>query len=97
MDNNVQVCGTWTDNEILSETIENTSESEDEPQNEEEVIFTQVTIQQAKDALKTLRNFVETTTGMDDKAFSALNNLEDVVAEKSNIKQTLMTDLFKKE
>lgn len=97
MDNNVQVCGTWTDNEILSETIENTSESEDEPQNEEEVIFTQVTIQQAKDALKTLRNFVETTTGMDDKAFSALNNLEDVVAEKSNIKPTLMTDFFKKE
>jgi len=64
MDNNVQVCGTWTDNEILSETIENTSESEDEPQNEEEVIFTQVTIQQAKDALKTLRNLFETTTGI---------------------------------
>ncbi|XP_025406344.1 tigger transposable element-derived protein 6-like, partial [Sipha flava] len=96
MDNNVHVCGTWTDNEILSETIENTSESEDEPQNEEEIIFTQVTIQQAKHALKTLRNFVETTTGMDDKAFSALSNLEDVVAERSNIKQTLMTDFFKK-
>ncbi|CAI6373162.1 unnamed protein product [Macrosiphum euphorbiae] len=95
MDNNVHVCGTWTDNEILSETIENTSESEDEPQNEEEVIFTQVTIQQAKDALNTLRNFVETTTGIDDKTFSALNNLEDVVAERINMKQTLMTDLFK--
>jgi len=51
----------------------------------------------AKDALKTLRNFVETTTDMDnDKAFSALDNLEDVVAERSNIKQTLLTDFFKK-
>ncbi|CAI6357775.1 unnamed protein product [Macrosiphum euphorbiae] len=42
-----------------------------------------------------LANFVETTTGMDDKAFSALNNLEDVVAERSNMKQTLITDFFK--
>jgi hypothetical protein len=84
MDYNVNVCGTWSDNDILSETIENTSESEGEPQNEEEVIF-EVTIQQAKHALKTLRNFVETTAGMEDKAFSALSNLEDVVAEISNI------------
>jgi len=60
-----------------------------------EVIF-EVTIQQAKHALKTLRNFVETTIGMEDKAFSALSNLEDVVAERSNIKQTLMTDFFLK-
>ena len=42
MDNNVYVCGTWTDNEILSETIENNSESKDE--NEEKVTF-EVTIQ----------------------------------------------------
>lgn len=93
MDNNVYVCGTWTDNEILSETIENTSESEDE--NEKEIIF-DVTIQQAKHALKTLRNFVETTISMEDKTFSALSNLEDVVAERSIIKQTLMTDFFLK-
>jgi hypothetical protein len=95
MDNNVHVCGSWTNNEILSEAIENTIESEGELQNEEKVIF-EVTIQQAKRALKTLRNFVESTAGMEDKDFSALSNLEDIVAERSNIKQTLMTDLKKK-
>ena len=42
-DYNLHVCGTWTDNKILSETAENTSDSEDEPQNEEEVTF-EVTI-----------------------------------------------------
>ncbi|KAL4100660.1 hypothetical protein QTP88_020695 [Uroleucon formosanum] len=37
MINNVHVYGAWTDNDILSEIIENTSESENELQNEEEV------------------------------------------------------------
>lgn len=32
---------------------------------------------------------------MEDKTFSALSNLEDVVAGKSNIMQTLMTDFLK--
>jgi len=39
MDNNLHVFGPRTDNEILSETIENTSESKDKLQNEEEVTF----------------------------------------------------------
>jgi hypothetical protein len=33
---------------------------------------------------------------MEDKAFSVLSNLEDIVTERSNIKQTLMTDFLKK-
>jgi hypothetical protein len=85
IDHNVHVCGTWTDNEILSETIESLDKDEDEPQNEEEV--TAVTIQQAKYALRTLRHFVETTSGMEDSAFSVLSNLEDIVEDRSNTKQ----------
>lgn len=62
--------------------------------NEQEVTL-EVTIQQDKHALKTSRNFVETTTGMGDKVSSALSNLE-VVVDRCNIKQTLTTDFFKK-
>ncbi|VVC26158.1 DNA binding HTH domain, Psq-type,Homeobox domain-like,HTH CenpB-type DNA-binding domain,DDE superfamily [Cinara cedri] len=80
-----------TDDEILSEIIENPSESEDELQREEEVAV--VTIQQAKHALRTLRHFVETTASMEDGAFSALSKLEDLVEDRSNKKQTVMTDL----
>lgn len=49
----------WTNNETLSETFEMiniSSEIEDEPQTEERV--TAVSIQQAKHALKTVRNVV---------------------------------------
>ena len=86
MDNNVYVRETWTDNNILSETIENSSESENEPQKEGKI--TTVTIQQAKLILKTLRYFVETTTGMKDGAFSALSKLKDIVEEiKTNFNE----------
>jgi len=45
-----------------------------------------------KHALKTLRNLVEiTTTGMEYEVFSALSNFEEILSDKSNIKQTLMT------
>lgn len=65
---------------ILSETIENTnSESEDQPEKKKEI--TAVSIQQANHSLKTLRDLVKTTTGMEDSAFSALLNLE---IEKKN-------------
>jgi len=39
MDDNLHECGTWTDDEILLETIENPSESEDKSQNKEEITF----------------------------------------------------------
>jgi len=45
-------------------------------------------IQQAIHALKTLGTFVETITGMEDGAFSALSNSEYIVRDRSNKKQT---------
>lgn len=55
--------------------------------NKEQV--TAVSIQQAKHALKILRHFVETsTTGMGDGAFSALSNLENIVEDIGDKKQT---------
>lgn len=37
---------------------------------------------------------METTIGMEDKDFSPLSNLEDVIASKSNIKQTLIKKII---
>lgn len=70
----MHMCGTWTDNQFFSEINENTnsSKSEDELQKEEEVIA--VPIQQAKHVLKTLRNFVETITGIEYCDFSVISN-----------------------
>lgn len=66
-DNNVYECETWIANEIVSETIENPSKSEDKPQKKEEV--NAITLQQAKYSLKQLRNFVEITRGMENGIF----------------------------
>lgn len=44
---------------------------------------TVVSIQQAQQSLKTLRNFIETTIDMEDGVLSALSNSKDIV-EDSN-------------
>lgn len=62
------------------ETIFILCENEDEPQNEGEV--TAVSIQHTKHALKTLSNFLETTTGMGNGGFSALSDSENTVEDK---------------
>lgn len=72
--------GSWTNNNILlSETAGNASENE----------IATVTIQQTKHALYTWRNFVESATGTDDGAFSALSNFEHTVGDRSDKNQTL--------
>uniref|UniRef100_A0A2S2P5I8 Tigger transposable element-derived protein 4 n=1 Tax=Schizaphis graminum TaxID=13262 RepID=A0A2S2P5I8_SCHGA len=79
---------------ILSKIIENIDVKEDKPQTEEEA--TTVSTQQVKHALKTLRHFFETTTSMEDGDFSALSILENIVKNRIDNKQTLITDFFKK-
>lgn len=51
-----------------------------------------VLIQQANHALKILKNFGETTRVMEDEAFSAIMNLDDIVKYRNSKKQTLIID-----
>jgi hypothetical protein len=53
-----------------------------------------VSIKQAS-RLETLRKVVDTTTGVENCGFSAFSDLGNIIEDKSDKKQILMTDLLR--
>ncbi|GBN68787.1 hypothetical protein AVEN_193224-1 [Araneus ventricosus] len=68
-DSEVQVCGMWTDDEIVSQTISSPSSDEEEVDAPAEP---NVTAAQAKDAVHILRRFMECSENVEKEDFAAI-------------------------
>lgn len=78
IDENVEVTGLFTDNEIMGINISN-SDSENYENYEPERTLDMITANQAISSLHTVRQFIESVAGVDISIFEAIGKLEDFV------------------
>ncbi|KAL4144139.1 hypothetical protein QTP88_006365 [Uroleucon formosanum] len=62
VDENLEICGEWTENDIISDILDEDNEEEIEDQQ----IQSTITNKEAKFALETLRKYIEGNEGMED-------------------------------
>jgi len=67
----LEICGEWTENDIISDILDEDNEEEIEDQQ----IQSTITNKEAKFALETLRKYIESNEGMED-LFKPLGTLE---------------------
>lgn len=97
IDADVEVCGLWTDEEIISQSV-----SSPPSDDEEEVDIPEpspgVTVAQAKDAVNILRRFMECSENVENDDFAAIFQIEKLVDEqfRKRCHQATIPDFFKK-
>jgi len=89
IDENVEVTGLLTDNEITSINISNSDSENDEP----ERTLDMITANQAISSLHIVRQFIESVADVDTSIFEAIGKLEDFVNKQPKI-QKLITNCF---
>ncbi|GBL72846.1 hypothetical protein AVEN_128046-1 [Araneus ventricosus] len=89
----VQVCGLWTDDEIVSQTISSPSSNEEEVDVPAEPNIIEV---QAKDAVHILRRFMECSENLEKEDFAAIFRIENLVEKQfeKRCRQVTMGDFF---
>ncbi|KAL4121977.1 hypothetical protein QTP88_014392 [Uroleucon formosanum] len=92
IDENVEVTGLLTDNEIMGINISN-SDSENDENDEPERTLDMITANQAISSLHTVRQFIESVAGVDTSIFEAIGKLEDFVNKQPKT-QKLITNYF---
>ncbi|KAF0760110.1 tigger transposable element-derived protein 4-like [Aphis craccivora] len=92
IDENVEVTGLLTDNEIMGINISN-SDSENDENDEPERTLDMITANQAISSLHTVRQFIESVAGVDISLFEAIGKLEDFVNKQPKT-QKLITNYF---
>ncbi|GBM34405.1 hypothetical protein AVEN_124096-1 [Araneus ventricosus] len=94
-DSEVQVCGLWTDDETVSETISSPLSDEEEVDVPAEP---NISAAQAKDAVHILRSFMECSENVEKEDFAAIFRIENL-AEKQfekKCRQVTVLDFLKK-
>ncbi|KAL4091211.1 hypothetical protein QTP88_025936 [Uroleucon formosanum] len=74
IDENLEICGEWTENDIISDILDEDNEEEIEGQQ----IQSTITNKEAKFALETLCKYIEGNEGMED-LFKPLGTLENII------------------
>ncbi|GBO10594.1 hypothetical protein AVEN_116552-1 [Araneus ventricosus] len=94
-DSEVKVCGLWTDDEIVSQTISFPSSEEEEMGVPTEPNIIAI---QAKDAVHILRRFMRCSENMEKEDFAAIFRIENLVEKQfeKRCRQVTMLDIFKK-
>ena len=97
LDADVEVCGLWTDDDIISESISCPS-SDDEEEVDVPEPSSSVTASQAKDAVHILRRFMECSENVEKDDFAAIFQIEKLVEEQfqKRCRQATILDFFKK-
>jgi len=86
VDENLEICGEWTENDIISDILDEDNEEEIEDQQ----IQSTITNKEAKLALETLRKYIEGNEGMED-LFKPLGTLENRIENNVLNKQKQLT------
>lgn len=86
IDENVEVTGLLTDNEIMGINISNSDSENDEP----ERTLDMITANQAISSLPTVRQFTESVAGVDTSIFEAIGKLEDFVNKQPKTQKLII-------
>jgi hypothetical protein len=95
VDANLDICGKWTENDIISDILDEDNQEEFEDQQ----VQSTITNKEATLALKTLRKYIEGNEGMED-LFKPLGILENIIENNIGLikqKQLTLHQFFKNE